>query len=254
MPAEWDKNPLPHRHLKDGDRGADVKALQHAVNVRLKKKKALTRIKLDGEVGPKTRLAYRRAAYLIGLPHNKLTVRCQAIMRKPALRTPEMIARARRNVKEWRSRENGTMGARALKVARSLVGVMEQGGNNNGPVVAKIIRANGGVVGEAWCGDFVAYCYRGAGSKVVQRAWAVVARLGFLTGMSRTGSPRPGDIVCFSFDHTGMFVKDSGASITTIEGNTGRSGAVSDSKTGGDGVYIKLRNKSLVSRYVRVTR
>jgi hypothetical protein len=61
-------------------------------------------------------------------------------------------------------------------------------------------------------------------------------------------------MVRFSFDHTGMFVKDNGnGTITTIEGNTGRTGAVSDSTTGGDGVYLKLRSKSTVRDYLRVT-
>jgi len=50
-------------------------------------------------------------------------------------------------------------------------------------------------------------------------------------------------------------VKDNGnGTITTIEGNTGRTGAVSDSATGGDGVYVKVRSKSSVTDYLRVTR
>ena len=68
-------------------------------------------------------------------------------------------------------------------------------------------------------------------------------------------APKRGDIVRYTFDHTGLFVKDNGnGTITTIEGNTGHSGAVSDSKTGGDGVYLKVRSKSLVRDYLRVTR
>jgi hypothetical protein len=65
----------------------------------------------------------------------------------------------------------------------------------------------------------------------------------------------PGDIVCFKFDHTGILRrKISATEDETIEGNTGRAGAVSDSRTGGDGVYIKRRSTGLVARYVRVTR
>jgi hypothetical protein len=52
-----------------------------------------------------------------------------------------------------------------------------------------------------------------------------------------------------------MFVRDRGdGTIETIEGNTGASGAVSDSRTGGDGVYRKVRPKSLVKDYLRVHR
>lgn len=150
---------------------------------------------------------------------------------------------------------------RALHVAETLIGVMEHGGNNAGPMVAKIIHENGGVIGEPWCGDFDAYCYRHAGSRAVQRGWASTLSLGFLAGMKVTGAPEPGDIVVFNFpggqssDHTGLFVKRTGpGEIETIEGNTGESGAVSDSATGGDGVYRKRRSTSLVSRYVRVLR
>jgi hypothetical protein len=144
---------------------------------------------------------------------------------------------------------------KAYSFATTLVGVMEQGGNNNGPVVAQIIRANGGVVGEPWCGDFQAFVYRHVGSKAVTRSWASVAMLGSLLGVKRTTAPQKGDLVRFKFDHVGMFVKDNGdGTITTIEGNTGASGAVSDSKTGGDGVYKKVRSKTLVADYLHITK
>jgi len=144
---------------------------------------------------------------------------------------------------------------RAYSVAKGLVGVMEHGGNNQGAVVSKIIRANGGSGPEPWCGDFVAYCYRLAGSRAVTRSWASVRLLGGVSGVRRTTAPRMGDLVRFTFDHVGMFVKDNhDGTITTIEGNTGASGAVSDSATGGDGVYRKVRSKGLVQDYLRVSR
>lgn len=146
---------------------------------------------------------------------------------------------------------------KALAEAQHLVGIMEHGGNNMGTEVLRLIRENGGTGPEAWCGDLVAHCYRHSGSKIVQRGWAAVRLLGFLTGMRIVSydNAEPGDIVCFTFDHTGMLKKKlGGGMIETIEGNTGRSGAVSDSSTGGDGVYDKQRAASLVARYVRVTR
>ena len=142
---------------------------------------------------------------------------------------------------------------RAYLVAESLVGVMEQGGNNAGPMVERIIRANQGVKGEPWCGDFMAYCYRLAGSKRVVRAWAAVRLIRGLLGIRATSHPLKGDLVRFNFDHVGMFVSNLGGEIQTIEGNTGATGAVSDSRTGGDGVYEKRRAKSLVRDYLRVT-
>lgn len=162
----------------------------------------------------------------------------------------------RRKAKAWlKAHPVPVLRLRAYKVAQGLVGVMEQGGNNTGPTVDKIIRANGGAIGEPWCGDFVAYCYRNAGSKSVQRAWASVRALRGLVGVQATARPQTGDLVRYTFDHVGMFVKDRGdGTILTIEGNTGSSGAQSDSRTGGDGVYLKVRPKSLVADYLAITR
>lgn len=168
-------------------------------------------------------------------------------------RLQRKVAYAQRKVAFW-TRKALPMRLRALEAAESLVGVMEVGGNNRGPVVSRIILANDGAVGEPWCGDFVAYCYRQAGSKAVTRSWASVRLLGSVAGVTRVAKPMPGDLVRFNFDHVGMFVRDAGAFIETIEGNTGASGAVSDSSTGGDGVYRKRRPKSLVADYLRVTK
>lgn len=147
--------------------------------------------------------------------------------------------------------QTGTLRERALKIARSQVGVMEHGGNNMGARVFTYIRENGGFGPEPWCGDFQAFCYRHAGSKSVDRRWASAW---FLEGR-KISNPQPGDIVDYTFQHTGMVEKVLGdGRIQTIEGNTGASGAVSDSTTGGDGVYRKRRSTSLVMRYVRVLR
>lgn len=143
---------------------------------------------------------------------------------------------------------------RAYIVATSLIGVMEQGANNAGLMVSTIIRENGGTGPEAWCGDFVAYCYRHAGSTNVSRPWASVRLLGQLLGVKRTATPKRGDLVRFKFDHVAMFVADHGDEIESIEGNTGTFGALSDSSTGGDGVYRKRRSKTLVYDYLRVAR
>lgn len=157
---------------------------------------------------------------------------------------------------------------RALHEARQLVGIMEQGDNNSGAKVLGIIAEAGGDGPEPWCGDTVAVCYLRAGSHAVQRGWAAVRNLGFLPGMRVLANKHrgePGDIVAFTFDHTGLledYCTATGMSIDrrwathvrTIEGNTGSTGAVSDSTTGGDGVYRKIRSLDLVDRIVRVQR
>lgn len=235
---------LPHRVLtvKQAPKGPDVKAIQKAVGV-----------EADGEYGPVTAGAAKERARRKGVKastlRHGLTIGSQRLIL--GLDKPSKAQAARG--KRYTTRR--PLRLRALDNAKHLIGVMEQGGNNVGPTVSKIIRANDGELGEPWCGDFVAYCYRRAGSKAVTRLWASVYYLGVIGGLTTTRNPKPGDIVRFTFDHTGLFEKDNGdGTITTIEGNTGASGAVSDSATGGDGVYRKIRSKSLVANYRRVLR
>lgn len=146
---------------------------------------------------------------------------------------------------------------RAHREMVQLLGVMEQGGNNAGADVERIIRGAGGNPADRppWCGYAMAYVYKRAGSGLVDWRWAAVRLLSTVSGVRRTTAPMKGDLVRFTFDHVGMFEKDNGdGTITSLEGNTGASGAVSDSRTGGDGVYRKIRSKSLVQDYLRVTR
>lgn len=157
---------------------------------------------------------------------------------------------------------------RALAEAKKLDGIREQGGNNQGAAVMAIIRATGGTGPEPWCGDAMAFCYRKAGSKVVSRSWAAVRFLGWLTGqvVVRVRRMLPGMLVVFTFDHVGMLIRYCDAEgsempeatathVLTAEGNTGASGAISDSAGGGDGFYYgKIREIALVKHGVEVLR
>jgi len=163
----------------------------------------------------------------------------------------ENIARREKQIAELTA---PPMRERAYQEAVKLVGVMESGGNNRGRDVEKIIVEGGGIPGDAWCGWFLATVYKRARSKSVTREWGAVRLYDRIKGLTRVTKPLRGDIVRFNFDHVGLFVKDNGnGTIETIEGNTGVTGAVSDSKTGGDGVYRKTRSKSLVLDYWHVT-
>lgn len=160
---------------------------------------------------------------------------------------------------------------RALKVARAHLGIREEGGNNQGADVMAIIRENGGTGPEAWCGDFVAHCYRIAGSASVTRLWAGVRWLGRVVGTRALRSVRralAGDIVCFRWptggDHTGILVgycdvdgnpvrPADATHVHTIDGNASAQN-VSDSVAGGDGVVEAIRSIGLVERMVRVRR
>ena len=214
----------------------------------------------------KRRLAYRqkRVKIVSRAAHKDRTLsksELASIHRWRALRdeAQRMVDTRRRQI-----HDHQPLSARAFQHAEGLVGIMEQGGNNVGPEVSKLIRAAGGSPGEPWCGDFVIVCYRNAGSKAVNRSWAAV-RLMLTPGVRATSSPVQGDIVRYTFDHTGLFdhwcdangkacAKNQATHIVAVEGNTGASGAVSDSKTGGDGAYRKVRDRRLVSDFLHVTR
>lgn len=256
-----------HRVLHPGLSGDDVRDLQVATNQRLDARDQDDYLVAeDGVYGEETARGVSRAAYLLGVHGPRLEatqrahggkadLRVQETIRLKVKRTSDMLKYADDRMKAVRKQAaKQPLREKAYKVASGLIGVMEQGGNNSGAMVSKIIRANGGGGPEPWCGDFMAYCYRLAGSKRVTRPWASVALLGNVAGVRRTSSPKRGDLVRFTFDHVGMFVRDlGGGMIETVEGNTGASGAVSDSTTGGDGVYRKHRAKSLVRDYLHVS-
>ena len=258
--------------------GRDVKAFQQELNDRFDAWGVHKQLAENGIYDAVTRTAARQVARGLGVAaadyERGITPELRSLIRTPSRRTPQQLRRARQQ-RAWlgklrkhhakRGRRGGALRLRAHREARKLVGVMETGGNNRGKTVLAIIKANGGPGPEPWCGDFVAWCYRKAGSKSVTRAWAAVRQYLPLTGLKGTKEPLKGDIVRFTFDHIGLFVcwcdargnevaKARATHIRTIEGNTGRSGAVSDSKTGGDGVYVKLRSRSLVRDFIHVLR
>jgi hypothetical protein len=258
--------------------GKDVRAFQVALNHRFATWGVDRRVAVTRTYGPDTRKAARQVAYGLGVAaadyRHGFSPALRRLIRTPSGRSAEQLERARKR-RGWLGRlrrhhakpvrGHGALRLRAHAEAKKLVGVMEVGGNNRGKMVQAIIAANGGAAGEPWCGDFIAYCYRRAGSKSVTRAWAAVRQYLPLTGLKRTNNPEKGDLVRYRFDHIGMFVcwcdghgtpvpRSRASHIKTIEGNTGRSGAVSDSSTGGDGVYVKLRARSLVADYIRVLR
>ncbi|MDT7582230.1 MAG: hypothetical protein QOK35_3517 [Pseudonocardiales bacterium] len=163
----------------------------------------------------------------------------------------------------------GALRLRAYAEARRMLDldVRESGGNNHGKVVLEIIRANGGPGPEAWCGDFMAWCYRKSGSRAVTRNWAVVKAIGGLAGVKRTKTPLKGNLIHWSFDHVSMFVSWCDASgrevamkdathVKSIDGNTTRAGAinVNDSAGGADGIYLKVRPRSLVTQFLHISR
>jgi len=241
-----------------------IRLLQTNLNERLRAR-GRAGVSVDGEYGPETAAAVHLVKYLLGFPTHSLDTGpsdfFRTIVGHPDQRPKSYLAVAKDRI-AYLAREAAAQPLRlkAYEAAASQVGVMETGGNNRGVPLTRYIRTNQGVGPEPWCGDFQAWCYRQAGSKAVTRSWAAVRLFGGIVGVKRVDQPLRGDLVRFDFsssglDHIGMFSRDLGdGRIETIEGNTGASGAVSDSSTGGDGVYRKVRSKALVHDYLRITK
>lgn len=154
--------------------------------------------------------------------------------------------------------ETVTYRSLALDRARQEIGVMEQGANNHGERV-EFFQTFDSLPGEgyAWCNSFVDAMFELAGRPLVETYKSAGVELTLARAKALgwvVATPQPGDLVVFTFSHIGFVdeVHDGTHTITTIEGNTGSSGAVSDSSTGGDGVYRKVRSMSLVRAYIRV--
>ncbi len=208
-----------------------------------------------GDWGPATQHAWLAMAGALGLRHHHCTEGNQTLMRRPWLRSPDMLKKE----KAWDRAhaphagkipilDGGSLQVRALRSMYAILGAQESWGENAGPVVNQIIRANGGQIGEAWCGDTIAWCYRHAGSKAVQRAWASAWMIGVANGTGAVKDPVPGDPVVFIWQHVGMFEKwtdRAAGTFDTIEGNAG---------AGLGGVDRHSRNTSETKRFVRVYR
>lgn len=258
------------RPLKKGARGDAVAEFQRHLNNRLRAHRDAP-IAADGELGQITISQAAYAAWFLGaaestigqIKNGTIPVGVQRMIAHPGERAAAQKQRARAR----RDESFGPLNERAWRVAGSLLGVMEHGGNNAGPMVGKIIRANGGTGPEPWCGDFVAYCYRLAGSEGVDRRWASVSLAASDPDVHviAAAKVKTGMLVRFDFDHIGMFgywcdahghevARAKATHMLTREGNTGASGAVSDSATGDDGVYEKVRSKDLIRDFLEVER
>lgn len=91
---QYDRNPAPHRLLKRGMRGADIKAAQKATNTTLKQAGSKHRLKVDGIWGSTSERLFGYACHHRGAAHRKPTAGNQRIVRWPWTRTREQKRRA----------------------------------------------------------------------------------------------------------------------------------------------------------------
>ena len=229
----------PGHVLREGANGPNVKTIQKALHVTA-----------DGAFGPITRRA---------------VVRFQASHKPPLLADGEVgpVTWAALFDQPLPKPPAKNLRQRAFANAVELLGVQEVGGNNAGPMVSRIIKANGGAGPEPWCGDFAAFVYRLAGSDIVKagpnRLWAYVPWM-TRTNVTKTTDPKRGDLVRYDWnadrvqDHVGLFDRwiEPGKTFYAVEGNTGKDPNVSDSTAGGDGVHRRVRSIGLVSDFLHV--
>ncbi len=106
------------------------------------------------------------------------------------------------------------------------------------------------VIGSAypWCMAFVQWCFAQAGRPLPFRTASCSALLGWYRQNRPecvVGDPQPGDIIIYTFSHTGIVESVQGGVITAIEGNT------SAGNDANGGQVRRTRGRSLVKAYIR---
>lgn len=153
-----------------------------------------------------------------------------------------------------------------VDIALREVGTHEVGGSNLGRRVGEYQAAAGGLPGDAWCAEYVAWCIRSwlADPKLCEvlqiedperwrfrsgRAFDLEA-WGRQVGASLlppSAPCKPGDLVIYGFSHCGIVRMDLGVDFEAIEGNTNDDGG----REGRD-VLLKHRHRSAVRHFVRL--
>jgi hypothetical protein len=146
-----------------------------------------------------------------------------------------------------------------LKEATSLIGIREQGGNNRGPVVDKIITEAGGKPGQAWCSYTMIYIWKQCGvphkgTNGMAMSWAKPERR-----VPERSSVRPADVFTIynkalkRIGHVGMVYKvfPEETFFQSFEGNVNFRG---DRESVGSGAKCLMREYANVNGVYRWTK
>lgn len=159
-----------------------------------------------------------------------------------------------------------------VDLALKEVGVREIGGNNQGPRIKEYQEATWLQPGDwPYCAAFTAWLLREWTKDInVQKAlkltngsevsrflcrdprafgWEKWAKDRKIKVFPETSLAKAGDFVVFDFSHIGLVISDQNPTsrvISTVEGNTNNAGS-----RDGDGVWKKVRARSLVKSYIR---
>ena len=100
-----------------------------------------------------------------------------------------------------------------------------------------------------WCMAFVQWCFAQAGRPLPYKTASCSALLTWYRQNRPeciVGDPQPGDIILYTFSHTGILESVQDGVITAIEGNT----SAGNDSNGGQ-VQRRKRGGSLVKAYIR---
>lgn len=128
-----------------------------------------------------------------------------------------------------------------LEVAKGEIGVKELPPNSNKTKYGKAYGMNG----VAWCAIFVWWVFNKAGLSdllpIKTASCFALMTAAKTAGQWVTSGYKKGDVVIYTFSHTGIVESASGSKITAIEGNTG----IGNDANGGQ-VMRRTRNLSVV--------
>jgi hypothetical protein len=209
---------------------------------------------IDGDYGPLTAQATYRAKYWCGYATRSLDKSfgqtIYEILNGSKKLTSEQQQLRRQRLAEVASNP----GERALAKAVTQLGVKESPAGSN----RQKYGAAYGMNGVPWCAIFCSWAFAESGYKTFRYSYVPFVHADAVANRNKLSivrSPRPGDVVCFTFSgvkdaHIGFFEKwtAQGSTFQSCEGNT--SGG---SDANGGEVQRRSRSISLVSAFVRAT-
>jgi hypothetical protein len=152
---------------------------------------------------------------------------------------------------------------RALEIAlgEAAMHVHEEGGDNTGPRVIQYQAAAGGGTHWPWCDAFCDFCFQEAGRPLEELQESASVMTSYRDAKAKgwiVETPQRGDLVCFQwdtgdFDHIGFVIQPMpDGSIKTVEGNTSAMPGEGHAQGEGDGVFVKIRPRSVCGAFIRV--
>lgn len=218
----------------------------------------------DGADGPLTARAVARDKFIVlGYADGRCTPRAgkeyldYRFGRRKVSAPMRERAEARQKAQHDREHDQPFLTKVYLRAVADL-GIVEQGGNNRGAAVERIIRLGGGNAGEAWCAWFVRYLLGLVGWTGANPRGYAGRALNWLTpgpGLTvlsvadaRAGRVKRGMLVVFGWGHIGVVEDIDGDDVISVDGNSGATN-ISDNPLGTDGVGRHRRSLSLVAGF-----